>query len=58
METYTKNLTLWDRVMMAITFAEAGDASTARQILRKQPRQTRRPTSRPRQQNRRQELRA
>jgi hypothetical protein len=28
-----KRLNRWDRIMMAITFAEAGEAETAREIL-------------------------
>ena len=30
-----KNLSSWDRVMMAISFAEAGEAKTAKAILDK-----------------------
>lgn len=33
MEHNTKKLNLWDRIMMAITFAEAGEAKTAIEML-------------------------
>ena len=35
MNTYTEKLNAWDRIMMAITFAEAGEAETAREVLSK-----------------------
>ena len=33
MESGNKRPNMWDRVMMAITFAEAGDAETARDMM-------------------------
>lgn len=33
MNTKTTKLSAWDRIMMAITFAEADDAKTARELL-------------------------
>ena len=33
MEHNAKKLNLWDRIMMAITFAEAGEAKTAIELL-------------------------
>lgn len=33
MSTYTNHLNKWDRIMMAITFAEAGEAGTARDLM-------------------------
>jgi hypothetical protein len=35
MEQKAKKLNLWDRIMMAITFAEAGEAQTAIELLDK-----------------------
>jgi len=35
MKTKTERLNAWDRIMMAITFAEAGEAETAREVLSK-----------------------
>ena len=35
MEQNTKKLNLWDRIMAAITFAEAGEAETAVHLLDK-----------------------
>jgi len=37
MKTQTAKLNAWDRIMMAITFAEAGEAETARQMISKRP---------------------
>lgn len=55
MQANTK-LTFWDRIMMAITFAEAGEAETARKMLEKP--QQKRPENRIDQQHeRRPELR-
>ena len=34
METRKNHLNTWDKVMMAITFAEAGDAKAARDMMR------------------------
>jgi len=33
MKTGKDRLSRWDRIMMAITFAEAGEAETAREML-------------------------
>ena len=33
MESGNKRPNMWDRVMMAITFAEAGDAETAQDMM-------------------------
>jgi hypothetical protein len=33
MEHKTKKLNLWDRIMMAVTFAEAGEEKTAIELL-------------------------
>ena len=33
MEHNTKKLNVWDRIMMAITFAEAGEEKTAIELL-------------------------
>lgn len=56
MNTYTKPASLWDRIMMAITFAEVGEADTARELLDK--RAEKRPESRVRKESeRRPELR-
>jgi len=33
MKSKTDRLNAWDRIMMAITFAEAGEDQTAREIL-------------------------
>ena len=37
MHTQTAKINAWDRIMMAITFAEAGEAETARQVIGKRP---------------------
>ena len=37
MNTQTENINAWDRIMMAITFAEAGEAGTAREVISKRP---------------------
>ena len=37
MNTQTEKINAWDRIMMAITFAEAGEAGTAREVLNKRP---------------------
>ncbi|MCF6290370.1 MAG: hypothetical protein L3J03_05175 [Desulfobacterales bacterium] len=49
METGKNRLTFWDRIMMAITFAEAGEAATARELLNKRSGKKQRPESRARQ---------
>ena len=36
MKGYSGELSWWDRIMMAITFAEAGEGETARELLKKQ----------------------
>lgn len=46
MNTSTKQPNWWDRIMAAITFAEAGEPETAREILDKRTIK-RRPESRP-----------
>jgi len=43
-EQNTKKLNLWDRIMMAITFAEAGEAETAVQLLDKKTNEQRQET--------------
>lgn len=45
MSTYTKHINKWDRIMMAITFAEAGEVETAR-VLMNQETNKHRPESR------------
>ena len=35
MNTQTEKINAWDRIMMAITFAEAGEAGTAREVISK-----------------------
>jgi len=37
MNTQTEKINAWDRIMMAITFAEAGEAMTAREVISKRP---------------------
>ena len=44
MEHNTKKLNLWDRIMTAITFAEAGEAETAVQLLDKKTNEQRQET--------------
>ena len=52
MNTNTERLNAWDRIMMAITFAEANEPETAREVISKRPERrsrkeaTRRPTLR------------
>ena len=41
MEHNAKKLNLWDRIMMAITFAEAGEAKTAIEMLDKKTKEQR-----------------
>ena len=48
METGKHRLNSWDRIMMAITFAEAGEAETARAMLRKRPQKQQRPEAKTR----------
>lgn len=47
MNTSTKQPNWWDRIMAAITFAEAGEPETARDILDKRTIKQQRPESRP-----------
>ena len=56
MEPNTKKLNLWDRIMMAITFAEAGEAETAVNLLDKKTKEQR-PENRARKSEQRPELR-
>ena len=56
MEQNTKKLNLWDRVMAAVTFAEAGEAETAVQLLDKKINEQR-PENRIRKTEKRPELR-
>ena len=37
MNTQTENISAWDRIMMAITFAEAGESGTAREVMNQRP---------------------
>jgi len=37
MNTQTEKINAWDRIMMAITFAEAGETGTAREVISKRP---------------------
>ena len=37
MNTNTEKLNAWDRIMMAITFAEANEPETAREVISKRP---------------------
>ena len=48
METGKNHLNMWDRVMMAITFAESGDAETARDMLGRRTGKEQRPESKDR----------
>lgn len=43
MSTEKTRLTKWDKLMMAITFAEANEAETARGILEKTSKKEKRP---------------
>jgi hypothetical protein len=56
LEHSTKKLNLWDRIMAAITFAEAGEAKTAIE-LRDSKTKERRPETRVRKSEQRPELR-
>jgi hypothetical protein len=56
LEQKTKKLNLWDRIMMAITFAEAGEAETAVKMLDKKTSE-KRPETRIRKTEQRPELR-
>ncbi|MCF6289877.1 MAG: hypothetical protein L3J03_02590 [Desulfobacterales bacterium] len=37
MKTQMENISAWDRIMMAITFAEAGEHETARKVMNRRP---------------------
>lgn len=56
MEHITKKLNLWDRIMMAISFAEAGEAKTAIELLDNKTKE-KRPETRARKSEQRPELR-
>ncbi len=56
LEHTTKKLNLWDRIMMAITFAEAGEEKTAVELLDKHTKEQR-PENRVRKAVKRPELR-
>ena len=56
MEHNTKKLNLWDRIMMAITFAEAGESGTAIELLENKIKE-KRPETRARKSEQRPELR-
>ena len=56
MEQNTKKLNLWNRIMTAITFAEAGEAETAIEFLEKKTNEQR-PETRIRKNEQRPELR-
>jgi len=56
MESKTKKLNLWDRFMAAITFAEAGEAETAIEMLDRKTKE-KRPESRVRKSEQRPQLR-
>jgi len=46
MNTKTGQINMWDKIMMAITFAEAGEPEAARNMLKKRPGKEQRPDSR------------
>jgi hypothetical protein len=56
LEHNTKKLNLWDRIMMAITFAEAGESKTAIELLDNKTNE-KRPETRARKSEQRPELR-
>lgn len=47
MNTQTNSLNAWDKIMMAITFAEANEAEIARQVIEKRPQVRKENTTRP-----------
>lgn len=57
METNTSHISTWDRIMMAITFAEVGEHETARQLLNEN-RKNQRPDVRNQKSEQRAEIRA
>ncbi len=56
METSKNRITTWDRIMMAIAFAEVGEHDTARELLAEK-RKDRRPDLRNRKDEQRPEIR-
>ena len=56
LEQNTKKLNLWDKIMMAITFAEAGEEKTAIDLLGNKTKE-KRPETRARKSEQRPELR-
>jgi hypothetical protein len=46
MATEKRELSKWDRIMMAITFAEAGEYKTAQDVLEQTDRKQKRPETR------------
>lgn len=56
MKHKTRKLNLWDRFMLAVTFAEAGEAETAINLFDQKTRE-KRPETRARKSERRPELR-
>jgi hypothetical protein len=57
MDTTNNRISAWDRIMMAITFAEAGEHDTARELLSNKQKEQR-PESRSRKSEQRPEIRA
>jgi hypothetical protein len=57
METNNNRISTWDRIMMAITFAEVGEHDTARELL-KDKQNEQRPEARNRKLDQRPEFRA
>jgi hypothetical protein len=48
MKSYTDQISKWDKIMMAITFAEVGEAKTARDMLNQRTGKQQQPESRTR----------
>jgi len=57
METRNPAISTWDKIMMAITFAEVGEHDTARELLTRKENETR-PEARIRNADQRPEIRA